>query len=62
MSFYITTRSDKFLHWVYNAYFDMTNSFYVAVFSILFNKPIVMTERSDNEFYKKYSFIKEKLI
>ena len=45
--YYIHTRPDEFLYWVHNARLVVTDSFHAAVFSILFNRPFIVTERSD---------------
>ena len=45
--YYIHTRPDEFLYWIHNAQFVVTDSFHASVFSILFNRPFVVTERSD---------------
>ncbi len=45
--YYIHTRPDEFLYWIYNARLVVTDSFHASVFSILFNKPFVVIERSD---------------
>ena len=45
--YYIHTRPDEFLYWVHNARLVVTDSFHASVFSILFNRPFVVTERSD---------------
>ena len=45
--YYIHTRPDEFLYWIHNAQLVVTDSFHASVFSILFNKPFVVTERSD---------------
>ena len=45
--YYIHTRPDEFLYWVHNAWLVVTDSFHASVFSILFNRPFVVTERSD---------------
>ena len=45
--FYIHTRPDEFLYWIHNARLVVTDSFHASVFSILFNRPFVVTERSD---------------
>lgn len=45
--YYIHTRPDEFLYWLHNARLVVTDSFHASVFSILFNRPFVVTERSD---------------
>ena len=45
--YYIHTRPDEFLYWIHNARLVVTDSFHASVFSILFNRPFVVTERSD---------------
>ena len=45
--YYIHTRPDEFLYWIHNARLVVTDSFHASVFSILFNIPFVVTERSD---------------
>ena len=45
--YYIHTRPDEFLYWIHNARLVVTDSFHAAVFSILFNRPFIVTERSD---------------
>ncbi len=45
--YYIHTRPDEFLYWIHNAQLVVTDSFHASVFSILFNRPFVVTERSD---------------
>lgn len=45
--YYIHTRPDEFLYWIHNAKLVVTDSFHASVFSILFNKPFVVTERTD---------------
>ena len=45
--YYIHTRPDDFLYWIHNARLVVTDSFHASVFSILFNIPFVVTERSD---------------
>lgn len=45
--YYIHTRPDEFLYWIYNTRLVVTDSFHASVFSILFDKPFVVTERSD---------------
>lgn len=45
--YYIHTRPDEFLYWIHNAKLVVTDSFHASVFSILFNRPFVVTERSD---------------
>lgn len=45
--YYIHTRPDEFLYWIYNARLVLTDSFHASVFSILFNRPFVVVERSD---------------
>lgn len=45
--FYIHTRPDEFLYWIHNAQLVVTDSFHAAVFSILFDKPFVVIDRSD---------------
>ena len=45
--YYIHTRPDEFLYWIHNAQLVVTDSFHASVFSILFNRPFAVTERSD---------------
>ena len=45
--YYIHTRPDEFLYWIHNARLVVTDSFHASVFSILFNRPFVVTERND---------------
>lgn len=45
--YYIHTRPDEFLYWIYNARLVVTDSFHASVFSILFNKSFVVIERLD---------------
>lgn len=45
--YYIHTRPDEFLYWIHNARLVVTDSFHASVFSIIFNRPFVVTERSD---------------
>ena len=45
--YYIHTRPDEFLYWIHNARLVVTDSFHASVFSILFNRSFVVTERSD---------------
>ena len=45
--YYIHTRPDEFLYWIHNAQLIVTDSFHASVFSILFKRPFVVTERSD---------------
>lgn len=45
--YYIHTRPDEFLYWIHNARLVVTDSFHASVFSILFNRPFVVTERLD---------------
>lgn len=45
--YYIHTRPDEFLYWIHNAKLVVTDSFHASVFSILFNKPFVVTKRTD---------------
>ena len=45
--YYIHTRPDEFLYWIHNARLIVTDSFHASVFSMLFNRPFVVTERSD---------------
>lgn len=45
--YYIHTRPDEFLYWIHNARLVVTDSFHASVFSILFGRPFVVTERSD---------------
>ena len=47
--YYIHTRPDEFLYWIHNAQLVVTDSFHASVFSILFNRPFVVTERSDKK-------------
>ncbi len=45
--YYIHTRPDEFLYWIYHARLVVTDSFHASVFSILFDRPFVVTGRSD---------------
>lgn len=45
--YYIHTRPNEFLYWIHNARLVVTDSFHASVFSILFERPFVVTERSD---------------
>ena len=45
--YYIHTRPDEFLYWIHSARLVVTDSFHASVFSILFNKPFIVTDRSD---------------
>ncbi len=45
--YYIHTRPDEFLYWIYHAKMVITDSFHATVFSILFGRPFVVTERTD---------------
>lgn len=45
--YYIHTRPDEFLYWIYHARLVVTDSFHAAVFSILFHTPFVVAERTD---------------
>ena len=45
--YYIHTRPDEFLYWIYHAKLVVTDSFHASLFSILFNRPFVVTERTD---------------
>lgn len=45
--YYIHTRPDEFLYWIHHAKLIVTNSFHASVFSILFNRPFVVTERTN---------------
>ena len=45
--YYVHTRPDEFLYWIYHAKLVITDSFHATVFAILFDKPFVVTERSD---------------
>lgn len=47
--YYIHTRPDEFLYWINHAKLVVTDSFHASVFSILFQKPFVVTERRDTK-------------
>lgn len=47
--YFIHTRPDEFLYWIHNAKLVVTDSFHASVFSILFGRPFVVTERIDNK-------------
>lgn len=43
--YYVHTRPDEFLYWIYHAKLIITDSFHACVFSILFNRPFIVAER-----------------
>lgn len=45
--YYTHTRPDEFLYWIHNAQLVVTNSFHACVFSILFNRPFMVMQRTD---------------
>ena len=45
--YYSHTRPDEFLYWVSHAQLIVTDSFHACVFSILFHRPFIVTERSE---------------
>lgn len=46
--FFIHTRPDEFLYWIYNAKLVVTDSFHASVFSILFGRPFVVIKKRNN--------------
>lgn len=45
--YYMHTRPDEFLYWICHARLVVTDSFHACVFSILFHRPFIVTERSE---------------
>lgn len=45
--YYTATRPDEFLYWIKESKLVVTDSFHAAVFSILFNRPFVVSKRED---------------
>lgn len=45
--YYILTRPDEFLYWIYSSKLVVTDSFHAVVFSILFHKPFIVFSRED---------------
>ena len=45
--FFVHTRPDEFLYWIYHAKLVVTDSFHASIFSILFNRPFAVFDRRD---------------